>query len=223
VRVLLVEDDPSLARALRAALIDDGHRVVTRTDGDSGLLEATAGEYDVLVLDWMLPGRDGPTVCRTLRDRGVHTPVLMLTARGTVEDRVAGLNALADDYLVKPFALEELLARLRALGRRTDTMTTPTLRVGTLVLDTDRRTATRDGHDVPLTAREFDILTVLAQRAGRVVTRELLLELVWEAEPDLRSNVIDVHIATLRAKIDKAFGTSSIRTLRGVGYRLDYS
>jgi DNA-binding response OmpR family regulator len=163
---------------------------------------------------------DGPTVCRTLRERRVTTPVLMLTARGEVADRVTGLDALADDFMVKPFSLDELLARLRALVRRGTDLAMPVLRLGDLLVDAERRHVRRGDVDVNLAAREFDILLLLAQRAGRCVTRLQILDEVWDGETDLRSNVIDVYIANLRAKIDKPFGRASIETLRGAGYRL---
>jgi len=173
------------------------------------------------VLDWMLPGMDGPTVCRSLRQRGVATPVLILTARGAVADRVAGLDALADDYLTKPFSFDELLARLRALVRRGDALGLPVLMLGDLQVDAERRLVHRGDTEVELTAREFDVLFLLARRAGRVVTRQQILDEVWDGETDLRSNVIDVYIAALRSKLDKPFARTSITTLRGAGYRLD--
>ena len=219
-RVLVVEDDPRLAAVLRQSLDEAGHQTTVAGTGPAGLVEATLGGYDVVVLDWMLPEMDGPEVCRELRARGVLTPVLMLTARGEVEDRVEALDALADDYLAKPFAIDELLARLRALRRRGQALVTPVCTVGDLTVDADRRQVRRGQVGVPLTTREFDVLLFLAQRAGRVVTRQQILEEVWDGEADLRSNVIDVYVAGLRNKIDKPFGTSSIETLRGAGYRL---
>jgi DNA-binding response OmpR family regulator len=218
VRVLVVEDDNRLADVLDRGLREAGHDVAVRHTGPDGLLAASEVAYDVVVLDWMLPGQDGPSVCRTLRNRGVHTPVLMLTARHAVPDRVAGLDAGADDYLAKPFSFDELLARLRVIARRLEPE--PVLVVGDLRIDQGRRLVTRDGKPVELTAREFDVLTLLARRAGKVVTRFDILEAVWDGETDLRSNVIDVYIANLRAKVDKPFGRSSIQTLRGAGYRL---
>jgi len=221
VRVLVVEDDQRLAAVIAQALTEAGHHVVAAHTGPAGLLAAAAGTDDVIVLDWMLPGMDGPTLCRTLRGRGVMTPVLMLTARGEVQDRVAGLDALADDYLTKPFSLDELLARLRALVRRGSALGLPVVQVGDLHIDAERRHVRRGEISVELTAREFDVLLLLAQRAGRVVTRQHILDAVWDGETDLRSNVIDVYIAALRSKLDKPFGQVSIQTLRGAGYRLD--
>ena len=192
-----------------------------RWDGPTGLAAAVEGTYDAVVLDWMLPGMDGPKVLSALRASGVRTPVLMLSARQAVGDRVAGLDAGADDYLPKPFSFDELLARLRALVRRGLPQEPAPVEVGDLRLDPERRTATRGGTALDLSAREFDVLTLLASRAGRCVTRFQILEEVWDGETDLRSNVIDVHIANLRAKVDKPFGRASIRTLRGAGYVLD--
>jgi two-component system OmpR family response regulator len=223
VRILVAEDEPRLAALLDQSLREVGWDVDVRADGRSALAAAMAGDppYDVLLLDWMLPELDGVSVCRRLRDIGVRTPVLMLTARGTVPDRVAGLDAGADDYLVKPFDLEELFARVRALHRRVTEDENQPLRVGDLVLDPASRRTWRGDQEVELSAREFDILALLMSRVGRVVTRFAILEEVWDGDTDLRSNVIDVHVAALRAKIDKPFGTRTITTLRGVGYRLE--
>jgi len=177
--------------------------------------------YDVALLDWMLPGTDGLSVARRLRSLGVGTPILMLTARGDVRDRIEGLDAGADDYLPKPFDLDELLARLRALHRRGGTVGEAAVQVGDLVVDPAARRVSRGGVEIDLSAREFDILHLLASHAGRVVTRLAILDEVWDGETDLRSNVIDVHLASIRAKIDRAFGTDTITTVRGVGYRVD--
>ena len=226
-RVLVAEDEGRLAALLDQSLTEAGWQVDVVADGRAAY-GAALGEgevaYDVLLLDWMLPGMDGVTVCRRLREMGVRTPVLMLTARSTVPDRIAGLDAGADDYLGKPFDLDELLARLRALHRRAaaDEEELP-LRVGDLTLDPASRRTDRGGTEIELSAREFDILRLLMGRAGRLVTRLTILEEVWDGETDLRSNVIDVHVASLRAKIDRPFGTSTITTLRGAGYRIDES
>jgi DNA-binding response OmpR family regulator len=218
VNVLIVEDDVRLADVVRRGLVDAAHDVTLAHTGAAALAAAGTERFDVIVLDWMLPEGDGPSVCRALRDRGDHTPVLMLTARHAVADRVDGLDAGADDYLTKPFSLDELLARLRALGRRQGPA--EIIAVGDLVLDRNRRSVTRGGVLIDLTAREFDLLFLLASRAGHVVTRLDILDEVWDGETDLRSNAIDVHIAKLRAKIDRPFGTASIETLRTAGYRL---
>ncbi len=218
VRVLVIEDDEGLASVLERGLADAGHEVCVRRTGPDGVAAAMADAYDALVLDWMLPGQDGPAVCRELRARGNHTPVLMLTARHAVPDRVVGLDAGADDYLTKPFSFDELLERLRVFARRHGGH--ELLVVDDLVIDRERRTVTRSGVAVDVTAREFDLVALLAERAGRVATRLQILEAVWDGETDLRSNAIDVHIAKLRAKIDRPFGRSSIQTVRGIGFRL---
>jgi two-component system, OmpR family, response regulator len=221
----VAEDDLRLASLLDQALTEAGWRTRVVHDGRDALTSALAdddGGFDVLLLDWMLPSLDGISVCRRLRDLGVHTPVLMLTARGTVPDRITGLDAGADDYLTKPFDVDELLARLRALHRRTTIGLGQPLQAGTLVLDPAARRVHRDGVEVDLSAREFDILQLLLEQAGRVVTRFAILEEVWDGETDLRSNVIDVHVAALRAKIDRPFGTDTITTVRGTGYRVEH-
>jgi DNA-binding response OmpR family regulator len=218
VRILVVEDDERLADVLIRGLEDAGHSAVLRRDGVGGLNAAFDEACDALILDWMLPGLDGLSVCRELRSRGVATPILILTARDAVPDRVHGLDAGADDYLPKPFSLDELLARLRVIGRRNGHQ--KALRVGDLVIDQDRRTVARAGHAVELTAREFDLLAALAERPGRVVTRLQILDAVWDGETDLRSNAIDVHVAKLRAKIDRPFGLDTLETIRGIGFRL---
>jgi two-component system, OmpR family, response regulator len=219
VRVLVVEDEQRLAALIGQALQEAGHDAELVHTGPAGVHAATTERFDVVVLDLMLPGLDGLSVCAALRDRGVGVPVLMLTARGEVRDRVAGLDAGADDYLVKPFSLDELLARLRALHRR-DGGAMDVLRAGDLALDRQRREVTRAGVRVELSAREFDVLSLLLSRAGRCVTRFDILQEVWDGETDLRSNVIDVHVANLRNKIDRPFGRAAIETLRGAGYRL---
>jgi DNA-binding response OmpR family regulator len=196
--------------------------VETVHDGNAAYHQLLAGSgYDVALLDWMLPGMDGATVARRLRGLGLAVPILMLTARSDVRDRIDGLDAGADDYLPKPFDLDELLARLRALYRRSSLAGEAPIRVGDLVVDPVARRVTRAGEEIALSAREFDILHLLAASAGQVVTRFTILDQVWDGETDLRSNVIDVHLAAIRAKIDRPFGTDTITTLRGVGYRLD--
>jgi two-component system, OmpR family, response regulator len=217
-RVLIVEDDERLADVLVRGLTDAGHEVTLRCTGPDGLHAAMDDPNDVVILDWMLPRQDGPSVCRELRARGNHTPVLMLTARQDVPDRISGLDAGADDYLTKPFSFDELLARLRVVARRHGHH--ELLRVNDLVIDRDRRGVTRGDVPIELTAREFDLLTLLAERAGRIVTRFHILDEVWDGETDLRSNAIDVHIAKLRAKIDRPFGRKTIQTVRGVGFQL---
>jgi two-component system OmpR family response regulator len=218
VRVLVIEDDERLADVLARGLADAGHEPAVCGNGSDGLAAALSDDYDALVLDWMLPGMDGPAVCRALRAAGRETPVLMLTARHAVPYRINGLDAGADDYLTKPFSFDELLARLRVFARRA--RDDHTLVVGDLAIDGDRRTVTRAGVAIELTAREFDLLAALAERAGRVVTRTSILDAVWDGEADLRSNAIDVHIGKLRAKVDRPFGRDTIQTVRGIGFRL---
>lgn len=221
-RVLVAEDDVRLADVLEESLAEAGWQVEVVHDGRSAYQRLLSDSgLDVALLDWMLPGIDGVTVARRLRDLGIALPIMMLTARGDVRDRVSGLDAGADDYLPKPFDLDELLARLRALYRRGSVVGEAPVRLGDLVVDPVARRVTRGGAEIVLSAREFDILHLLVSHAGRVVTRLTILDEVWDGETDLRSNVIDVHLAAIRAKIDKPFGTETITTLRGVGYRVD--
>ncbi|GCD90121.1 transcriptional regulatory protein TcrA [Nocardioides sp. LS1] len=224
--MLVAEDEVRLAVLLEQSLTEAGFDVDVVGDGRAAFAAAVdVGDaaYDVLLLDWMLPGLEGLTVCRRLREAGVRTPVLMLTARSSVPDRIAGLEAGADDYLGKPFDLDELIARLRALHRRarSDELEGAVVQVGDLSLDREGRRVHRGGTEITLSAREFDILELLMSRAGRLVTRFTILDEVWDGDTDVRSNVIDVHVAALRAKIDRPFGTDTIRTLRGSGYRID--
>jgi DNA-binding response OmpR family regulator len=221
VRVLVVEDERRLADLLARGLREAGHEADVRHRGSDGLLAATGGGYHAVLLDVMLPGLDGLTVCRKLRERGVRVPVLMLTARGDVPDRVAGLDSGADDYLSKPFSFDELLARLRALHRRNHEEEATVLRAGDLRLDPATRRVFRGGAEIALSAREFDILALLLSRAGQCVTRYQILDEVWDGETDLKSNVIDVYIASVRSKVDKPFDRHAITTLRGAGYRLE--
>jgi two-component system OmpR family response regulator len=221
-KVLVAEDDVRLAELLEQSLVEAGWQVEVVHDGRAAFERLLSGAgFDVALLDWMLPGTDGLGVARRLRDIGVGTPIMMLTARGDVRDRIEGLDAGADDYLPKPFDLDELLARLRALHRRGSAPGEAVVQVGDLVVDPASRRAARGGVEIDLSAREFDILHLLASHAGRVVTRLAILDEVWDGETDLRSNVIDVHLASIRAKIDRAFGTDTITTVRGVGYRVD--
>ena len=217
-KLLVIEDDERLADVLERGLVDAGYQVEVERDGRAGLEAAMRGDHDAIVLDWMLPGQDGPAVCRELRRRGNHTPLLMLTARHALPDKVAGLDAGADDYLTKPFEFDELLARLRVFARRTGRH--ELVRVGELVLDHGRRTATRAGRRIELTAREFDLLALLADQAGLVVSRATIHDRVWDGEAELRSNAIDVHIASLRAKIDRPFSYPMLKTVRGIGFQL---
>ncbi|MBZ5734097.1 response regulator transcription factor [Nocardioides sp. TRM66260-LWL] len=222
-RVLVVEDDVRLAAVLAQTIAEVGWQPTVEHDGLVAIDRLLGGEEpDVVLLDRMLPGLDGAGVLRRLRGAGVRVPVLMLTARGEVADRISGLDAGADDYLVKPFDLDELLARLRALHRRSIAdADDEALEVRGLRLDPAARTVRRDGREIRLSTREFDILHLLLREAGRVVSRFRILDEVWDGETDLRSNVIDVHLATIRAKIDRPFGTDTIVTVRGAGYRVE--
>jgi two-component system, OmpR family, response regulator len=223
VRILVAEDDRRLADLLVQSLSEAGWEVEVVHDGRSAYGRALPDglPYDVLLLDWMLPGLDGVTVCRRLRNLGLTTPVMMLTARGDVRDRIDGLDAGADDYLAKPFDLDELLARLRALRRRVTYGEEATVHVADLVVDSAARRVLRGEVEIELSAREFDILHLLVARAGEVVSRYAILDEVWDGETDLRSNVIDVHLASIRAKIDRPFRTNTITTVRGAGYRVE--
>ena len=219
-RILVVEDEPKMAGLLRRGLVEEGYAVDVAANGTDGLWAAAENPYDAVVLDLMLPDVPGIDICRQLRERGLRVPVLMLTARDAVPDRVAGLDAGADDYLTKPFAFSELLARLRALARRGPSERPPVLRVGNLALDPATRTVLRGSTRVELTAREFALLELLMQRPDEVLTRSRILEHVWDFAYGGDSNVVDVYIRYLREKIDRPFGRSSIETVRGSGYRL---
>jgi DNA-binding response OmpR family regulator len=220
--VLLVEDDPRIARVVERALSDVGHRVEVAHDGLAGLTTAERSAHDLIVLDVMLPEMDGIEVARELRRQNVRTPILMLTARDAVPDRVRGLDAGADDYLTKPFALEELLARVRALGRRVTETQDDTLAVGDLVLDLARHEAHRDGQNIELTAKEFDLLAYLMRNSGRVVSKDQITEHVWGYDSQATSNVVEIYIHYLREKVDRAMPHARplIRTVRGVGYTI---
>lgn len=222
-RVLIVEDSDKLAGLLRRGLAAHGIAADLTGTGEDALWMAAATAYQVIVLDIMLPGLDGRETCRRLRAEGVETPVLMLTALGAVADRVIGLDSGADDYLVKPFALAEMTARIRALARRPVHAQPVVLRAGTLRLDPAARTAWRAETALELTAREFTVLESLMRRCGETVSRYDLLEDVWDDRYENRSNVVDVYVGHLRDKIDRPFGTASITTVRGVGYRLERS
>jgi two-component system, OmpR family, response regulator len=220
VRVLIVEDEVKLAALLRRGLAEEAHAADVARSGEDALWMAQATEYDAIVLDLMLPGVDGIEVCRRLRADGVWSPVLMLTARDAVEDRVGGLDAGADDYLTKPFAFTELLARLRALARRGASERPAELEVGDLRLDPATRRVWRGDAEIDLSPKEFALLETFMRRPGRVLSRFELLEHVWDYEYENRSNVIDVYVRYLREKIDRPFKRSSLETVRGVGYRL---
>jgi two-component system OmpR family response regulator len=219
-RLLLAEDDEKLARALARGLRHEGYAVDIAPDGDAALASAAVWAYDAIVLDVMLPRRDGVGVCAALRERGCWAPVVMVTARDGVADRVRGLDAGADDYLPKPFAFDELLARLRALLRRAPAARPARLEVGDLVVDPATRRVSRAGTAVDLTAREFAVLEYLARRPGHAVTRTELLEHVWDENWVGSTNIVDVYVGYLRRKLEAPFRRPLIRTLRGVGWSL---
>ena len=219
-RLLVVEDDIKMAALVRRGLVEEGAAVDVARSGEDALWMAASAPYDAVVLDVMLPGIDGFETCRRLREDGVWTPVLLLTARDSVEDRVAGLDGGADDYLTKPFSFAELSARLRALVRRGQKERPAVLEVGGLRLDPATRAAWRGETEIPLSTREFLLLETLMRRPGQVLSRFDLLEHAWDGEYENRSNVVDVYVRYLREKVDRPFGTDSIETVRGSGYRL---
>jgi two-component system OmpR family response regulator len=220
VRVLIVEDELRMASLVRRGLVKEGLSADVAPNGEVALVSAGAHEYDAIVLDVMLPGMNGFETCRRLRAAGVWTPVLMLTARDSVEDRVAGLDTGADDYLVKPFAFAELLARLRALVRRGEPERPSVLEVGDLRLDPATREVRRGATEIPLSAKEFALLETFMRRPGTVLSRYDLLEHAWDFAYENRSNIVDVYVRRLRAKIDEPFGRRTLETIRGAGYRL---
>jgi two-component system copper resistance phosphate regulon response regulator CusR len=220
-KILVIEDDSKTANAIRTGLRGEGYDAAVARTGEDGFFQLNAETFDLLVLDWMLPGRDGIEILKTIRAHGTKTPVLLLTARDAIEDRVLGLDAGADDYLVKPFAFAELLARIRALLRRSGD--TENLRqIGDLTLDIENRRAKRGTHEVLLTPREFDLLAYLVRHQGQTVTRHMLAKDVWREPHRLTplDNVIDVHVAHLRRKVDDGQRRRLIHTVRGVGFLL---
>lgn len=219
-KLLLIEDDPETADYVRQGLLDEGHDLHMAADGRAGLFRAVGEEWDLLIVDRMLPGLDGLTLVQTLRAGSVRTPVLFLTTMGGIDDRVTGLNAGGDDYLVKPFAFPELLARINALGRRPRHMPPLTaLHVADLKLDMLARQVHRGSKQIDLQPREFQLLEYLMRHAGQVVTRTMLLENVWDFHFDPRTNIVDSHISRLRAKLDRG-GAELIHTIRGAGYMI---
>ena len=219
-RILLVEDERRIADFIRKGLSECGYAVDVANDGEEALDWPEVAEFDIIILDVMLPVRDGIEVCRELRRRRVQTPILMLTARDAVEDRVRGLDSGADDYLVKPFAFAELLARLRALARREPSVSGTRLQAGDLVLDTATREVSRQDQSISLTSKEYALLEYLMRHPNQVLTRTMIAEHVWNYDFDNATNVIDVHIRNLRRKIDGPFPRKLIHTVRGAGYRL---
>ncbi len=220
-RVLVIEDEHKIARALGRALEQESYAVDISYDGDDGLAMATTEPYDVMIIDRMLPGEyDGLGIVKALREASIHTPVLLLTALGSVEQKADGLDSGADDYLVKPFAIEELLARVRALLRRPSEQLDTTLRVGDLTLDASRYTVQRGETTITLTSKEFGLLEYLLRNKNRIVTKDSIIAHVWDYDADILPNTVEVYIKYLRAKIDKPFASNLIQTVRGFGYRL---
>jgi DNA-binding response OmpR family regulator len=220
-RVLLVEDEQRLVRLMRRVLEDERYVVDAAYDGEEGIKKAGLGAYDLIILDIMLPRCDGVDVCRWLRTHKIATPILMLTARDQLEDKVAGLDAGADDYLTKPFAFEELLARLRALARRAPAAPQePLLRVGDLTMDLHRHEVQRNGQLIPLTMREFALLEYLMRHAGQALSRAQITNHVWPYDSDAVSNIVDIYIHYLREKVDRGFPSQLIQTIRGIGYSI---
>ena len=219
-RVLLVEDEARISDFITRGLSEQGYAVDAARDGEEAIAWTDVAAFDLIILDVMLPGRDGIEVCYTLRKMGLGTPILMLTARDAVEDRVRGLDSGADDYLVKPFAFAELLARLRALMRRESTILGSVTQVGDLRLDTTTWEASRQGAVIELTAKEYRLLEYLMRHPNQILTRTMIAEHVWNYEFDNATNVIDVHIRNLRRKIDDPFPAKLLQTVRGAGYRI---
>ncbi|WP_189408437.1 response regulator transcription factor [Alteromonas halophila] len=219
--VLLIEDDPTVGSHIQQGLEKAGHNCHVFNDGEAGMYEAMAQRHDVIILDIMLPSRDGFSVLEQLRNEKISTPVLLLSAKGQVEDKVKGLRTGANDYLTKPFAFEELLARVEGLGaRQADADTTTHIHVGDLTLDLLNRKVTRGDTEIELQSKEFQLLECLLRHRGKIVTRSMLLEHVWNYHFDPQTNVIDVHISRLRQKVDKTFNVPLIETVRGTGYRI---
>ncbi len=220
-RILIVEDDADTNSFIRQGLEEAGHQAVASRDGRDGLFQATGGDFDAIVLDRMLPGLDGLALVKALRAADDATPILMLTAIGGIADRVEGLDAGADDYLAKPFAFSELLARLHALGRRPTSRVEPNhLTVGTIVLDLNRRTVERAGRRIVLQPREFALLAELMRNPHRVMTRTMLLERVWDFDFDPKTSIVETHLSRLRSKLNAGFDGDAIETVRGAGYMI---
>lgn len=219
-RVLLIEDDKKLTGYIKKGLIEESYSVDVVHSGLDGIDAVSTTEYDLIILDILLPGKSGIDVCREIRNRGIVIPVIMLTAKDTVQDKVTGLDAGADDYLAKPFSFDELLARIRALLRRTQSYKTPVLKVGDLELDPGAHRISRAGREIQLTGKEYALLEYLMRNKGRVVTETNILEHVWDMQADPFTNVVSVYIHYLRNKVDKGFDRALIHTVRSIGYTI---
>jgi len=222
-RILLVEDELRLSNIIKKGLLEEGYAVDVAYDGEEGQYLSESEEYDLIILDIMLPKIDGLTLCRTLREKSIKTPVLMLTAKTTIEDKVAGLDSGADDYMTKPFSFLELRSRIQALIRRSLQESSPILKVADLIVDPIKHTVTRNNKNIILTPKEFSILELLLRHKDEVVTRTMITEHAWDYNFDSMSNIVDVFVASLRRKIDKTAGKKLIHTVHGVGYRLTES
>jgi two-component system copper resistance phosphate regulon response regulator CusR len=222
-RILIAEDDKKVAGFLKKGLREEHYAVDVCHNGDEALFQVQVNEYDLIILDVMLPGKDGFQVCRDIRGNAVLTPILMLTAKDQLEDKIRGLNEGADDYLTKPFSFDELLARIRALLRRTQDYKTKILTVGDLELDPVARTVIRAGKDISLTGKEYALLEYLMRNKGRTITQTMIIEHVWDQDYEGLSNVVNVYINHLRDKVDRGFEQKVIHTIRGVGYKIEES
>jgi heavy metal response regulator len=220
-RILIAEDDRKVAGFLKKGLKEEHYAVDVCYDGEEALFQAQVNQYDLIILDVMLPKKNGFAVCKAIREEGILSPILMLTARDQLEDKVKGLREGADDYLTKPFAFEELLARIQALLRRTQDYKTKTLKVGDLEMDPVSRKIIREGKVITLTGKEYALLEYLMRNKGRVITQSMIIDHVWDMNYDGLSNVVNVYINHLREKIDKGFSQKYIHTIRGVGYKID--
>jgi len=220
-RILVIEDEHGIAGAIKKGLEQERHVVDVEYDGEAGYDLASEGVYDLIILDLMLPKMDGITVCQKLRSDNIHTPILMLTARGQLSDKVKGLNSGADDYLVKPFAFVELLARLRALTRRPKQILSNTISVGDLTIDLVSFQVTRQGKEISLSKKEFSLLEYMVRNQGLVLTKEQIINHVWDYDADILDNTVEVYIRNLRQKIDKPFKYPLIHTLRSFGYKIE--
>lgn len=218
--ILIIEDEAKLAEFMRRALEEEGHQVSVEHDGASGLDRALLQTFDAIILDWLLPTMDGRTICHEIRLRSMHVPIMLVTARDSIDDRINGLDVGADDYLTKPFALGELTARIRAIGRRAHQVA-PILQVGDLTLEPETRRVMRSDVEVYLTGKEYALLNYLVRNVGKTLTRSMIAEKVWDLDYDCGTNVVEVYINYLRNKIDKKHTVKLIHTIRGVGYRFE--